>query len=123
MSTQKRLHTIYAKFTSDGKEYTARVINMDTLEHVEWKESVVYEPTNAVLDALDAELFPVDDEAFDKKMIVSVRKYVTNGWNLSEKQAAQFQKIAQKYLKGRKIVEVATLDEAIGRLPADQIPF
>lgn len=128
MSTdKKRLHTIYAKFLFEGKEYTARVVDMDTLEHVEWKETVIYEPTQQVLEALEAEMFALDDEAFDKKMIESVKKYALNGWNLSEKQSAQFQKIAQRYLKGRKFVTVKSLDEAAdiaaGALDPNQIPF
>jgi len=124
MTTKKeRLQTIYAKFSHEGKEYTGRVINVDTLEHKEWLSTIVYEPSNAVLTALEEIFFTLPDDNWDKKFIGSIRNFTREGGNLSEKQSACFQKIAQRHLQGRVILEATSIDEALGMLDPNHIPF
>jgi len=121
--TKVRLQTVYAKFLIGGKEYTGRTIDIDTLAHVSWLDQPTYDCTAATLDALDAEMFALEDDSWDKKFALSLHKYTVNKWNLSDKQNVQFQKLCGKYLNGKKIVTVATLDEAAKLLDPNHIPF
>lgn len=98
--SRKRLIT--AKFEVDGKTYSGRWIDIDTLEHLGFDEKKVYEFNEKNLFLIEQAVFTLDPESFEFKFTKTLRKYFQNQWPITEKQNEQYQKLAHKYCENAK---------------------